>query len=43
MFCLKEEDFEKIEITNITLQEYNQNILHDFLKDHGFVFPITNV
>ena len=43
MFCLKEEDFEKIEITNITLQEYNQNVLHDFLKDHGFVFPITNV
>lgn len=40
MFCLKETD---IYIENSDLQEYDQNVLHEFLKDHGFVFPENKI
>ena len=40
MFCLKEFD---IYIENSDLQEYDQNVLHEFLKGHGFVFPENKI
>tara|TARA_B000000557_G_scaffold23301_1_gene17552 strand:- start:514 stop:1485 length:972 start_codon:yes stop_codon:yes gene_type:complete len=41
MFCLKEKT--KLCVEHSDLQEYNQTILHEFLKDHGFVFPQSQI